>query len=96
VEMALVVMFVPDQLHIVSFQVLKRISSVIWPRNSNIDADGFDGADKIFMIDFSMPMDGNSGFNGDMPALWILNADIPRTAQYGPEDCNCWSSGCGE
>lgn len=30
----------------------------------------------------------------DMPAIWALNAQIPRTVQYG--DCSCWASGCGE
>lgn len=43
-----------------------------------------------------MPMDGKTGFNGDMPAVWMLNANIPRTAQYGPKGCSCWESGCGE
>ena len=30
----------------------------------------------------------------DMPAIWALNAQIPRTVQYGA--CSCWASGCGE
>lgn len=38
-------------------------------------------------------MDGDRGFNGDMPAIWALNAGIPRTAQYNA--CSCWSK-CGE
>lgn len=38
-------------------------------------------------------MDGNRGFNGDMPAIWALNAKIPRSAQYNA--CSCWSK-CGE
>lgn len=41
-----------------------------------------------------MPLDGERGPNGDMPALWLLNGRIPRTAQYGT--CSCWDSGCGE
>lgn len=41
-----------------------------------------------------MPLDGDRGFNGDMPALWALNARIPRTAQYN--SCSCWKTGCGE
>lgn len=41
-----------------------------------------------------MPNDGKTGFNGDLPAIWALNAQIPRTLQYG--DCSCWQSGCGE
>ena len=59
-------------------------------------SDGFDGADKVFLMEFSMPMDGTSGFNADMPAIWMLNAQIPRTLQYGNAACSCWESGCGE
>lgn len=40
-----------------------------------------------------MPLDGDRGFNGDMPAIWALNGAIPRTAQYNA--CNCWPE-CGE
>ncbi len=44
-----------------------------------------------------MPPSGKTGFNGDMPAIWLLNAQIPRTSQYGDNpDCSCWTSGCGE
>jgi len=32
----------------------------------------------------------------DMPAIWMLNAQIPHTIQYGDPSCNCWTSGCGE
>ena len=32
-----------------------------------------------------------------MPAIWIMNAKIPLTSQYGENQaCSCWSSGCGE
>ncbi len=31
-----------------------------------------------------------------MPAIWMLNAQIPRTVQYGSAECSCWESGCGE
>lgn len=41
-----------------------------------------------------MPLDGDRGFNGDMPAIWALNGRIPRTMQYGA--CSCWLTGCGE
>jgi hypothetical protein len=47
-------------------------------------------------MEFSMPLDGDTGFNGDMPAIWMLNAQIPRTLQYGSASCSCWESGCGE
>ena len=43
-----------------------------------------------------MPMTGKSGFNEDMPAIWALNAQIPQTMQYGPAQCSCWTTGCGE
>lgn len=39
-------------------------------------------------------MDGSREFNGDMPAIWALNGEISRTAQYS--ECSCWDSGCGE
>jgi len=39
-----------------------------------------------------MPHDGAQGFQADMPAIWMLNARIPLTAQY---NCNCWPN-CGE
>ena len=43
-----------------------------------------------------MPHDGGAGggFEFDMPAVWMLNARIPLTAQY--HRCNCWATGCGE
>ncbi|KAM7219178.1 putative TOS1-like glycosyl hydrolase (DUF2401) domain containing protein [Rhypophila decipiens] len=53
-------------------------------------------AGKIFLVEFSMPHDfsGPSHFQHDMPAIWMLNAKIPYTAQY--HACSCWSTGCGE
>ncbi|CAB4255068.1 similar to Saccharomyces cerevisiae YBR162C TOS1 Covalently-bound cell wall protein of unknown function [Maudiozyma barnettii] len=58
---------------------------------------GFSGKDKIFVFEFQMPSDTDgSGYNQDMPAIWLLNAKIPRTLQYGNADCSCWESGCGE
>lgn len=56
--------------------------------------EGFSGSNKIFLFNFKMPFDGNTGFNGDMPALWALNGRIPRTGQYS--GCSCWKTGCGE
>ena len=44
-----------------------------------------------------MPTSRNTGFNADMPAIWIMNAQIALTSQYGEnQNCSCWSSGCGE
>lgn len=57
---------------------------------------GFGGSDKIFVFEFSMPSDSGSGYNQDMPAIWLLNAKIPRTLQYGDSSCSCWKTGCGE
>ncbi|SMN20944.1 similar to Saccharomyces cerevisiae YBR162C TOS1 Covalently-bound cell wall protein of unknown function [Maudiozyma saulgeensis] len=58
---------------------------------------GFSGKDKIFVFEFQMPSDTDgSAYNQDMPAIWLLNAKIPRTLQYGNADCSCWESGCGE
>jgi len=57
---------------------------------------GFGGNSKIFVFEFEMPSDSGSGFNADMPAIWLLNAKIPRTLQYGDATCSCWKTGCGE
>lgn len=57
-------------------------------------AEGFAGANKVFLFRFNMPHDKAEGFNGDMPALWLLNARIPRTGQY--HSCSCWGTKCGE
>ncbi|KAI0126512.1 TOS1 protein [Xylariales sp. AK1849] len=65
-----------------------------YARPGSVAHHGFDGADKVFLFEFTMPLSGDTGFNGDMPAIWLLNAKIPRTMQYG--DCSCWESGCGE
>jgi Putative TOS1-like glycosyl hydrolase (DUF2401) len=62
---------------------------------------GFNGADKVFMMEFDMPDDnaspGGTPFNRNMPAIWALNAQIPRVGQYlSQTGCSCWSTGCGE
>lgn len=59
---------------------------------------GFAGDTKIFVFEFKMPRDGNTGFNGDMPAIWALNSNVPRSFQYGIKkgSCSCWETGCGE
>ncbi|KAL9947378.1 target of Sbf [Verticillium nonalfalfae] len=63
-------------------------------RPGSVAYHGFGGESKVFLMRFSMPLDGSSGFNADMPAAWLLNAKIPRTQQYG--DCSCWQTDCGE
>jgi hypothetical protein len=51
----------------------------------------------VFLLEFTMPSTGKSGFNADMPAIWLMNAQIPLTSQYGTNpQCSCWTSGCGE
>lgn len=63
----------------------------------NGSQDGFGGDHKLFMMEFSMPATGKTGFNADMPGIWLLNAQIPLTSQYGTNPgCSCWTSGCGE
>ena len=57
--------------------------------------EGFRGTNKLFLLEFSMPHTLAPAPNGnDQPAIWLLNARIPYTAQY--HRCNCWASGCGE
>lgn len=57
---------------------------------------GWGGQNKLFVFEFLMPSSSATGFNGDMPAVWMLNAKIPRTLQYGDASCSCWKTGCGE
>ncbi|EON62098.1 hypothetical protein W97_01317 [Coniosporium apollinis CBS 100218] len=65
-------------------------------RPDTVAYHGFGGPSKAFFFEFSMPDDGTSGWNMNMPALWMLNAQIPRTLQYGKAECSCWTSGCAE
>lgn len=67
-----------------------------YTRPGTVAYHGFDGADKVFLLEFGMPSDSTTGFNADMPAVWLLNAQIPRTLQYGEATCSCWTTGCGE
>ena len=72
-------------------------SSCGFYRSGSVAYHGFGGAQKIFAFEFEMPLDSSaSGYNADMPAIWLLNAKIPRTLQYGDESCSCWKTGCGE
>lgn len=57
---------------------------------------GFGGDTKMFVFEFKMPHDSSSSYNQDMPAIWMLNAKVPRTLQYGNSECSCWGTGCGE
>ncbi|KAK4192808.1 putative TOS1-like glycosyl hydrolase-domain-containing protein [Podospora australis] len=65
---------------------------------------GFPSApQKVFLMEFSMPhetgpdlflAEGRKDAQWDAPAVWLLNARIPYTQQYG--NCSCWHTGCGE
>ena len=55
---------------------------------------GFAGDTKLFLMEFSMPYTGSRAWEADMPAIWALNANIPRTEQYG--NCSSWGTGGGE
>ena len=65
-------------------------------RPGTVAYHGFEGAQKLFLMEFQMPLTGKTGFVMDMPAVWTLNAQIPNTLQYGESNCSCWESGCGE
>ena len=70
-------------------------SKVLW--QAHRPSDGFAGSLKVFLLEFSMPYTKTNGFNANMPAIWLMNAQIPLTSQYGENpDCSCWTSGCGE
>jgi len=57
---------------------------------------GWGGCQKTMVIEFSAPSDGKTGFNMDMPAVWMLNAQIPRTLMYpAHKQWSCWPK-CGE
>ena len=68
------------------------------PRHvAKVFADGWAGAEKAFFMEFSMPDDGvTTAPNGNKPAIWMLNAQIPRGVQFGNADCSPWSTGGGE
>lgn len=62
---------------------------------------GFYGSTKMFLFEFTMPTESkvlkSEVSNYNMPAIWLLNAHIPRTSQYSTNaNCSCWRSGCGE
>ncbi|ANZ75263.1 BA75_02155T0 [Komagataella pastoris] len=62
---------------------------------------GFSGTTKMFLFEFETPEESKYSEDDvlyyDMPAIWLLNARIPRTSQYPTNtSCSCWASGCGE
>ncbi|CUM63887.1 uncharacterized protein PRCAT00001475001 [Priceomyces carsonii] len=61
---------------------------------------GYYGKIKMFLFEFKMPTESEKDedtSNYNMPAIWLLNAHIPRTSQYALNvNCSCWRSGCGE
>ncbi|PNS20872.1 Protein TOS1 [Sphaceloma murrayae] len=66
-------------------------------RPDTVAHHGFGGVQKAFVFEFTMPHrpQDPAGPAQDMPAIWFLNAQIPRTSQYGPEACKPWP-GAGE
>ncbi|KND91419.1 Protein TOS1 [Tolypocladium ophioglossoides CBS 100239] len=85
---------IPSNQEFSIFSAEKCDASCGFSRAKDIAYKGFGGATKVFLFHFKMPLDGDRGNNGDMPALWALNARIPRTGQYNA--CSCWTTGCGE
>jgi hypothetical protein len=86
--------YIPSNKEFSIWSAEKCDESCGYARAKDVAYKGFSGSNKIFLFQFMMPMDGDKGFNGDMPALWALNGRIPRTGQYS--ECSCWKTGCGE
>ncbi|KAJ3454944.1 hypothetical protein MRS44_013544 [Fusarium solani] len=86
--------YIPSNKEFAIFSADRCDESCGYSRVPEVAYKGFSGANKVFLFHFKMPLDGGRGFNGGMPALWALNARIPRTLQYG--DYSCWTTGCGE
>lgn len=87
----------PSDQEIVLFTAEPCDETCAFVRSGTPAYKGFSTAeDVVFLVDFMMPRDSSSGFNVDMSAAWFLNAQIPRTLQYGSATCSCWTSGCGE
>ncbi|RFU75318.1 tos1 [Trichoderma arundinaceum] len=86
--------YIPSNKEFAIFSGEKCDESCGYSRATDVVYKGFAGANKVFLFNFKMPLDGNRDFNGDMSALWALNGRIPRTAQYS--SCSCWMTGCGE
>ncbi|ODV93375.1 hypothetical protein PACTADRAFT_5160 [Pachysolen tannophilus NRRL Y-2460] len=61
---------------------------------------GYYGSVKMFLFEFTMPNEDTAPENTtdyNLPAIWLLNARIPRTSEYPTStNCSCWDSGCGE
>ncbi|KFG77988.1 hypothetical protein MANI_004584 [Metarhizium anisopliae] len=96
---------IPSNTEFSIFSAEKCDASCGFSRVPSIAYKGFGGANKVFLFEFKMPSDGTrcpagtrpgspSCANPDMPAVWALNAAIPRAAQY--KGCSCWGTGCGE
>jgi hypothetical protein len=83
-----------DEIAIFSDMTCEKSGDCGYVRPGTVAYKGFTGAQKAFFFEFQMPDDGTSGWNQNMPSIWALNSQIPRTEQYGA--CSCWESGCGE
>lgn len=88
---------IPSDDEVVAFTNIPCTSDCGYVRPGTPAYQGFStSSDVVFLLEFMMPRDSSSGFNADMSAIWYLNAQIPRTLQYGNAACSCWTSGCGE
>ena len=88
---------IPSDQEVVAFTGVLCDSSCGYVRPGTPAYKGFStSTDVVFLLEFMMPRAPGSGFNVDMSAAWFLNAQIPRTLQYGNAACSCWISGCGE
>lgn len=55
---------------------------------------GNECGEKLFLFRVRMPRATNTvPLNNDMPAIWMLNGQVVRTAQYSPKGCNCRGMG---
>ncbi|ODV87964.1 hypothetical protein CANARDRAFT_54981 [[Candida] arabinofermentans NRRL YB-2248] len=65
---------------------------------------GYGGEVKMFLFKFRAPLQSDldssvdeDSTSYDLSAIWLLNANIPRTAQYPTNgNCSSWNSGGGE
>ncbi|KAI9894532.1 MAG: target of Sbf [Vezdaea aestivalis] len=88
---------IPSNKEFAIFSDVKCDADCGFVRPGTVAYKGFGGPSKAFVFQFQMPHEPSAtGLNPDMSAIWMLNAKIPRTLQYGEATCSCWDTGCGE
>ena len=60
----------------------KQLGRAICPIAPGEKPDGFGGDHKIFLMEFSMPMTGETGFNADMPATSFSHSSTSAMAPF--------------